>query len=158
MNNFRHSGAACVVGASAPYNHGVPLAGEGRNPANKIVLLAFVLIATSAWYESVNANELGRLFYTPQQRQQLESQGTGGSSGSGNAEGVRRNYIIVNGVVQKHGGNRTVWINGAAQATERSNDKNPTTVPVTVPGKSQPVQLKVGQKLLLEAPAPAEDQ
>jgi hypothetical protein len=28
----RHSGAACVVGASAPYNHGVPLAGGGRNP------------------------------------------------------------------------------------------------------------------------------
>ena len=29
---FRHSRATCVVGASAPYNHGVPLAGEGGNP------------------------------------------------------------------------------------------------------------------------------
>jgi len=28
----RHAGAACVVGASAPYNHGVPLAGRGRCP------------------------------------------------------------------------------------------------------------------------------
>lgn len=149
MNNFRHSGPSTSSGQAALRS--------GRNPANKIVLLAFVLIATSAWYESVNANELGRLFYTPQQRQQLESQGTGGSSGNSNAEGVRRNYIIVNGVVQKHGGNRTVWINGAAQATERSNDKNPATAPVTVPGKSQPVQLKVGQKLLLEAPAPEEN-
>ena len=75
-----------------------------RNPANKIMLLAFVLIATSAWHESVNAAELGRLFYTPLQRQQLES-GTATSGANGNAESERRNYIIVNGVVQKQGGN-----------------------------------------------------
>ena len=112
-------------------------------------------MATSAWYESVNASELGRLFYTPLQRQQLES-GTA-SSDNGKVESEHRNYIIVNGVVQKHGGNRTVWINGAAQATEPGNDRNPTTAPVAVPGKPQPVQLKVGQKLLLEPPAPEEN-
>jgi hypothetical protein len=131
MNNFRHSGA-------------------GRNPANKTMLLAIVLIATSAWHESVNAGELGRLFFTPQQRQQLEFQETNNSS----EDGGRRNYIIVNGVVQKHGGNRTVWITGTAQATERGNDKAPSTATVDVPGKSRPVQLKVGQRLLLDAPAP----
>ena len=134
MNNFRHSGA-------------------GRNPAKQIMLLAFALIATSAWHESVNAAELGRLFFTPQQRQQLEFQETSNNSG----DGGRRNYIIVNGVVQKQGGNRTVWINGAAQETERGNDKTPATVPVAVPGKSRPVQLKVGQKLLLDTPAPVEE-
>jgi hypothetical protein len=32
MSPVRHSGAACVVGALAPYNHGVPLAGAGWNP------------------------------------------------------------------------------------------------------------------------------
>ena len=30
-----HTGAACVVGALAPYNHGVPLAGAGRYPVIK---------------------------------------------------------------------------------------------------------------------------
>jgi hypothetical protein len=129
MNNFRHSGA-------------------GRNPANKIMLLAFALIATSAWHESVKAGELGRLFFTPQQRQQLEFQETSSSGDSG-----QRNYIIVNGVVQKRGGSRTVWINGAAQDVERGNDRTPASVPVVVPGKSRPVQLKVGQKLLLDTPA-----
>jgi hypothetical protein len=136
MNNFRHSGA-------------------GRNPVNKTMLLAFVLIAITAWHGNANADVLGRLFFTPQQRQQLEFQQTRSNTGTDNG---RRNYIIVNGVVQKHGGNRTVWINGAAQATEQSDGKNPTTETVKVPGKSHPVQLKVGQPLLLEAPAPAPEE
>ena len=101
------------------------------------------------------AGELGRLFFTPQQRQQLEFQETRSNTST---DSVRRNYIIVNGVVQKHGGNRTVWINGAAQAPEQSGNRNPTTETVTVPGKSHPVQLKVGQPLLLEAPAPAAEE
>ena len=117
--------------------------------------LSFLIMILAAFTPAAQASELGRLFYTPLQRQQLES-GTAASS-SGNAESERRNYIIVNGVVQKHGGNRTVWINGAAQATEPGNDRNPTTAPVAVPGKPQPVQLKVGQKLLLEPPAPEEN-
>ena len=119
--------------------------------------LSFLLLTLFGMLPVAQAKELGRLFYTPQQRQQLES-GTATSGANGSAESERRNYIIVNGVVQKHGGNRTVWINGAAQATEPGNDRNPTTAPVAVPGKSQPVQLKVGQKLLLEAPAPEETQ
>jgi hypothetical protein len=100
------------------------------------------------------AGELGRLFFTPQQRQQLEFHETSGNSSSDSGQ---RNYIIVNGVVQKQGGNRTVWINGAAQETERGNDRTPATVPVAVPGKSRPVQLKVGQKLLLDSPAPEQN-
>ncbi|MGB5097657.1 MAG: restriction endonuclease subunit S, partial [Porticoccaceae bacterium] len=34
LHAFRHSRAACVVGASAPYNHGVPLAGASGNPVD----------------------------------------------------------------------------------------------------------------------------
>lgn len=117
--------------------------------------LSFLLLTLFGMLPVAQAKELGRLFYTPLQRQQLES-GTAASN-NGSTESERRNYIIVNGVVQKHGGNRTVWINGAAQAIEPGNDRNPTTAPVAVPGKSQPVQLKVGQKLLLEPPAPEEN-
>ena len=113
----------------------------------------FILLSLFGLLPSAQAGELGRLFFTPQQRQQLEM----GTSSSGSTDSIRRNYIVVNGVVQRHGGNRTVWINGTAQEAERGNDRTPTSVPVTVPGKSRPVQLKVGQKLLLEAPAPAED-
>ena len=112
-----------------------------------------LLLTFFSFPPTAQAGELGRLFFTPQQRQQLEFQETSNNSG----DGGRRNYIIVNGVVQKHGGNRTVWINGAAQEAERGNDRTPATVPVAVPGKSRPVQLKVGQKLLLDTPAPVEE-
>jgi hypothetical protein len=117
---------------------------------------SFLLLTLFGLPALAQADELGRLFFTPQQRQQLEFQQT--RSNTSTDSGGRRNYIIVNGVVQKHGGNRTVWINGAAQATEQSDGKNPTTEAVTVPGKSHPVQLKVGQPLLLEAPAPAPEE
>lgn len=114
--------------------------------------LSLLLLTLCGLLPAAQAGELGRLFFTPQQRQQMEFQGTSTSS----AEDGRRNYIIVNGVVQKHGGNRTVWINGTAQATELGNDRTPSSVPVTVPGKSRPVQLKVGQRLLLDTPVQSE--
>lgn len=96
------------------------------------------------------AGELGRLFFTPDQRDQLEYQYARNTNvdGSGNHA-----FIMVNGVVQKQGGKRTVWINGSAQQAS-SNEKNPGTVPVTVPGKPQPVPIKVGERLMLERPAP----
>lgn len=103
--------------------------------------------------QSAQAGELGRLFYTPQQRQQLDY----GTATSESTDSGRRNYVIVNGIVQKHGGNRTVWVNGSAQAAGQANDKAPATAPVTVPGKSNPVHLKVGQRLLLDTPPPEEE-
>ena len=114
--------------------------------------LSFLLLILFGLLPVAQAGELGRLFFTPQQRQQLEFQET-----NNNGESSRRNYIIVNGVVQKQGGNRTVWINGTAQAAGHGNDKTPASVPVNVPGKSQPVQLKVGQPLMLDTPAPEEE-
>ena len=114
--------------------------------------LTFLLLTLIGLLPTAQAGELGRLFFTPQQRQQLDMTG---NSGDNNAQ---RNYIIVNGVVQKKGGKRTVWVNGAAQEDGSSNGKNPTSASVTPPGKPNPVQLKVGQRLLLAPTAPEEDQ
>ena len=149
MNAPRHSGAACVVGASAPYSHGVPLADAGRNPVKKIMALALLASATSL--TSVHAAELGRLFYTPQQRAQLEAQITTSDS----TDTGPRNFIVVNGVIQKQGGKRTVWINGQQQPPDHGNARSPATVPVEVPGRSGQVQLKVGKRLLLNTPPPS---
>jgi len=99
----------------------------------------------------VSAGELGRLFYTPQERAQLEAQQASGAT----IEGVKRNFIIVNGVIQKQGGNRIVWLNGEAQTPVRSNN-NPASIDVAVPGKSKHVQVKVGQRLMLDTPAPSD--
>jgi len=114
---------------------------------NRLLITLSILTMIPA----AHAGELGRLFNTPNQRQQLEFQDS--SKISNDADGAPvRNYIIVNGVVQKQGGNRTVWVNGAPQAAGRGNDNTPAAVPVTVPGKANPVQLKVGQKLILDIP------
>lgn len=113
----------------------------------------FLVMSLFSLLPVVHAAELGRLFYTPQQRQQLEYQSVQNDTTSGGARGA----IIVNGVVQRHGGKRTVWINGVPQIDERGNDKNPASVSVSVPGKKQPVQTKVGQKILLDQPAPEEN-
>ena len=96
-----------------------------------------------------SAKELGRLFFTPEQRQLLES----GQLRASAANDPSSTSLVVNGIVQKRGGKRTVWINGIPQAAGPSNEHNPATTPVVVPGKAMPVQMKVGQKLLLDQPA-----
>jgi len=123
-----------------------------KNPTLKMMLGTLVLISAITCLESAHASELGRLFYTPEQRAQLETQKTTGVA----AEGGKRNFIVVNGVIQKQGGNRIVWLNGEAQTPVRANN-NPASIDVAVPGESKHVQVKVGQRLILREPTPAQE-
>ena len=95
------------------------------------------------------AEPLGRLFFTPEQRAQLEH-----SKLQGNDSGSSGRALTVNGIVQKHGGKRTVWINGVPQQAGNSDEHAPESLPVAVPGLSKPVKVKVGQKVLIN---PASD-
>lgn len=106
------------------------------------VLLA-CLIAPAA-----HATRLGRIFFTPEQRAQLDHN----SARTTPAEGDSSSVLMVNGIVQKHGGARTAWINGVPQKAGNSDDRSPEALPVSVPGKSQPVKIKVGQKIQLDQP------
>lgn len=106
--------------------------------------LAAIGLATSTY---IGAAELGRLFFTPEQRAQLDysyaqSAGTGGNA----------HALTLNGIVQQHGGNRTVWINGVPQQAGNSDDKTPESQTVRLPGKPSTVKLKVGQRVLLDTP------
>lgn len=126
-------------------------------PALKISLCAFTLTAAT----SVNAEELGRLFFTPQQRAMLER---GQAPDIGNSDKPDQpgqpdqpaiaESLTVSGIVQKHGGERTVWINGIPQIAGKSDEQAPESVPVAIPGQAQPVKIKVGQKVRLSTPAP----
>lgn len=123
--------------------------------------LAAILIAAPA-----QADGLGRLFFTPEQRAQLEQRRSQNfaaeassaapkeqeSAEAGEEEGGAPSVLTVNGIVQKRGGARTVWINGVAQNADKSGERAPESLTVAVPGKAQPVRVKVGQKLLLETP------
>lgn len=97
---------------------------------------------------TAHAARLGRLFFTPEQRAQLDNDYARNATIDGGSSSV----LMVNGIVQKHGGARTVWINGVPQKAGNSDERSPGTLPVAVPGKSQPVKIKVGQKLLLDQP------
>lgn len=108
---------------------------------------------------AAQADSLGRLFFTPEQRAQLESGQARKPAATATAttaataeEGGSTTVLTVNGIVQKQGGGRTVWINGVAQNAGNSDERSPESMAVAVPGKSQPVKVKVGQKLLLDNP------
>jgi len=97
-----------------------------------------------------NADTLGRLFFTPEQRQQLDF----GYARNATADGGSSAVLTVNGIVQKNGGARTVWVNGVSQSPGNS-ERNPIAQTVDVPGKAHPMKLKVGDRILLDSPAPS---
>jgi hypothetical protein len=98
-----------------------------------------------------NAEELGRLFFTPEQRTQLDYSYTREASSDNNDRA-----LMLNGIVQKRGGKRTVWINGVPQQMGRSDENTPESVPVPLPGQNKSVKLKVGQRVLLSPSASPE--
>jgi hypothetical protein len=107
---------------------------------------------SAAYAESSNpSKKLGRLFFTPQQRTQLDY----AYARNATVDGGSSPFVTVNGIVQKQGGPRTVWINGSSQASTNNAERNPTSQSVLVPGKSQAVKIKVGDKVLLDQPAEA---
>ncbi len=95
--------------------------------------------------EMTHAGEFGRLFFTPEQRRQLEAS-TGRPTAILQQPAADR---VLNGIVQRSDGTRTIWINSKAQV-EDGNGQAPDVQMVMLPGKSQPVAIRVGQRLMLE--------
>ena len=115
---------------------------QNRSPWAWPLFAAFVFLLTSPATQSA---ELGRLFFTPQERAQLERQGALKSA----QPAARIDTLTVNGMIQKSGGKRIYWINGEQQDAVASPGQAPASVRVTVPGKPQPVEVKVGQRIEL---------
>jgi hypothetical protein len=110
----------------------------------------FILALTSITIAS--AAELGRLFFTPEQRAQLD-RGIPQEKSQDDANLERT--LTINGIVQRDGGKRTAWINGVPQVTGDSDQQTPDSMQVAIPGQSKPIKLKVGQKVLINPPAVA---
>ena len=110
--------------------------------------MAFLLFAVA---DIANAEELGRLFFTPQQRVLLERGQQPHVGEPGNiSQPDRIDSLTLNGIVQKHGGERTVWINGVPQPAGNSKEHAPESEPLTLRGQSHPVEIKVGQKMVID--------
>ncbi len=115
---------------------------SSKNNLFSCILLAYLITPAA------QAAPLGRLFFTAEQRAQLDHDYLRNPA----VEGDDSSVLTVNGIVQKNGGARTAWINGVPQKVGKSDERSPEVLPLAVPGKSYPVKIKVGQKLLLNKP------
>ncbi|MES1983273.1 MAG: hypothetical protein V4443_12470 [Pseudomonadota bacterium] len=95
----------------------------------------------------MSAEDLGRVFFTPNQRGQLENRQNKMAENANHAVA-----ITLNGVVQKRRGARIAWINGVAQNVGSSTEQNPEILLIPIPGKTQPMAIRVGQKVMLDQP------
>lgn len=112
-------------------------------PARISLLTALLAGATAS-----GADELGRVFFTPEQRASLAQQQL-----QGDHPGNSSRTLMVNGIVQRHGGDRTVWINGIPQHIGAGSEKAPESVTIPIPDQLQPARVKVGQRLVISPAA-----
>jgi hypothetical protein len=87
------------------------------------------------------AQELGRLFYTPQERQELDRRR---QNDVVEPDAVVENLVTVNGQVTRSSGKTTTWINGVPQ-DDAHRGRDPARV--AVDGGPSRVPIKVGQTL-----------
>lgn len=123
----------------------------------RMMLLPLFLLAVSA---QAQAQQLGRLFFTPDQRAVLEN-----LKGKPQVTAQISETITVNGVVRRAGGKNTVWINGVPYQTEdrqaggvirAGKPASATSVLVIVPGSGKSLELKVGQSVEVSSGAVSE--
>ena len=105
-----------------------------------LALLALVLAAGAGLSapSPVAADELGRLFFTPQQRQELDRRR---ESNIAQEKGVVvESFVTVNGHVVRSSGKTTTWVNGVPQYDTPAG-RDPARVQL------QDGTLKIGQTL-----------
>src|SRR5471030_1373476 len=104
--------------------------------------LALILLCLAAPAVAA-AEELGRLFFTPQQRQDLDRR-RATNRAEEEAPQIREGPLTVEGHVQRSSGKTTTWINGVPQDDSPAS-RDPARVTV-VPNEGEPgVSLKIGQ-------------
>lgn len=108
-----------------------------------IMLFLFVEMSAPA-----HADPFGRLFFSAAERGRLEQQESKLLKATNDD-----NFITVNGIIKRNDGSRIVWINGKMQET--SPEKYPNTVTVPIPGKSESIEIAVGQRIVFDKDVPA---
>lgn len=109
------------------------------------LLIALTLILQCLAPPAASAEELGRLFLTPQQRQDLDRRRATNRAEEESPQ-TKEGPLTVNGHIQRSGGKTTTWINGTPEYDSHST-RNPAQVTVT-PNEGEPgVRIKIGQTL-----------
>lgn len=117
-----------------------------------LVAIACVLAGLAA--PAAAAEELGRLFFTPQQRAELEARRKARIPDKPTAPVIESPVTTVNGYVQRSGGRSTVWINGQPipqgtqpEGTHVYPGASPSRVGVGVAADRRRFELEVGQSV-----------
>jgi hypothetical protein len=123
------------------------------------VLVSFSLALVLAVGKASAAEQLGRLFFTPAQRAQLDlarSQKGRAALPSDQEEAVPVPEVVTyGGIVRRNDGKTTVWINNRAVNDGKAADRLPVasrvrpdgSVNLQVPQSNRSVNLKVGQSV-----------
>jgi hypothetical protein len=113
--------------------------------------IILVIAVTLPWCATVAAEPLGRLFFTPAQRNTLDAGKQLATSRKAAPSGPPA--ATLNGVVTRSDGESTIWVNGhavsgngtpAVNASASASD--PAAARVELRGARNPVRLKVGQR------------
>lgn len=116
----------------------------------------FALIAALVAPGASGAETLGRLFFTPAQRSELDAGKRLSASPAASRPAAPRGpgSITLSGVVRRSDGEYTVWVNGRAVGkggpsgvSAAPSTKHRSAARVNVRGTSNPVELRVGQQL-----------
>jgi len=92
---------------------------------------------------AATAEELGRLFFTPQQRQDLDRR-RATNRAEEEAPQIKEGPLTLDGHVQRSSGKTATWINGVPQYDSHAS-RDPARITV-VPNEGEPgVSLKIGQ-------------
>ena len=107
-----------------------------------LISLALMLLCLAA-PAAAAAEELGRLFLTPQQRQDLDRR-RATNRAEEEAPQITEGPLTLEGQVQRSSGRSTTWINGVPQDDSHAS-RDPARLTV-VPNAGEPgVSLKIGQ-------------
>lgn len=122
-----------------------------RLPARLMPILVGLLgLTVLAPPRAADAQELGRLFFTPERRDTLDRQR---ALNIQEARTLQGNTMSLDGVVYRSSGKATVWVNQQAQAEGEDSrtgvravvsPKTPGSA-LLAPGDDAPAQLKVGE-------------
>ena len=108
-----------------------------------LIVLALMLLNLAAPARAA-ADELGRLFFTPEQRQDLDRR-RASNRAEEEAPQIKEGPLSLDGHVQRSSGRTATWINGAPLYDENHAGRDPAQVTV-MPNPGEPgISLKVGQ-------------
>ena len=109
-------------------------------PLLMLALLAAVALIGAP--HSPAAEDLGRLFFTPQQRQELDRRRAANVQET--ATVIQESTLTVQGKVSRSGGKATTWVN-AVPLHDASSGSDPARATIQTGEDGAKVELKVGQ-------------